>query len=175
MPSLNRPFFRQAALGLVALIVLIALGGLGFAQADDDGDNAREKTRPHAQTPLLPLYKQECAACHLAYPPRLLPAPSWQRLMDNLPEHFGTDASLEPDQVLALSRWLTANAATSKRHVQEPPQDRITRSAWFVREHDEVSPATWKRASIKSAANCMACHTQADQGNYNERYIRIPK
>jgi hypothetical protein len=27
--------------------------------------------------PLLPQYKQECAACHLAYPAGMLPAKSW--------------------------------------------------------------------------------------------------
>ena len=30
--------------------------------------------------PLLPKYQQECAACHVAYPPGMLPADSWQRL-----------------------------------------------------------------------------------------------
>jgi hypothetical protein len=165
-------FFRTAVLGLAALI---ALGGLGSALADDDGDEVHEHQGRRTQVPLLPLYKQECAACHLAYSPSMLPAASWQRLMSNLPKHFGTDASLEPAQVQSLSHWLTTNAATGSRQAQPPPQDRITRSAWFVHEHDEVSPSTWKRASIKSASNCIACHTQADQGNFNERYIRIPK
>ena len=55
------------------------------------------------------------------------------------------------------------------------PQDRITRTAWFVRKHDEVAPATWKLPAIKSAANCGACHTTADQGDFNENKIRIPR
>ena len=29
--------------------------------------------------------------------------------------------------------------------------------------------AAWKRAAVKSAANCSACHTQADQGEFDER------
>jgi len=51
---------------------------------------------------------------------------------------------------------------------------RITETAWFVRKHDEVSRTIWSRKSVKSAANCAACHRQAEQGVFNERDIRIP-
>lgn len=131
-----------------------------------------------AAVPLLPAYKQECAACHVAYPPGLLPAASWQRLMTNLPRHFGTDASVDAATLKDLSAWLTANAGTSKRVRRDPtppPDDRITRSAWFQREHREVSAATWKLAAVKSPSNCAACHTRADQGAFNEHDIRIPR
>ena len=125
--------------------------------------------------PLLPAYQQECAACHIAYPPGMLPAASWQRLMGNLQNHYGTDASLDAATVKQLSVWLNTHAGTYKRVSAPPPDDRITRSAWFIREHDEVSAATWKRPAVKSAANCAACHTQADQGDFRERNIRIPR
>lgn len=127
------------------------------------------------KVPLLPAYQQECAACHIAYPPGLLPAASWQRISQNLGKHYGSDASLDPATVAQLSQWLSANAATGKRSREAPPEDRITRSAWFEREHDEVPAATWKRASIKSAAHCAACHGGAEQGDFNEHRIRIPK
>ena len=126
------------------------------------------------RTDLLPAYKQECAACHTAYPPGLLPAESWQRIMGQLKTHFGTDASLEPAQVREIARWLDANAATGRR-AEPPPQDRITRSAWFARKHREVAPAAWQRASIRTASNCAACHTRTDQGNFDEHAVRIPR
>ena len=127
---------------------------------------------------LLPAYQQECAACHLAYPPGLLPAASWRRLMADLPHHFGTDASVDAATLKQLSGWLEANAGTYKKVMRDPtppPQDRITKAAWFVREHDEIPPATWARPAIKSAANCAACHTRAEQGEFRERDIRIPR
>ncbi len=124
---------------------------------------------------LLPKYKTECAACHVAYPPGLLPQVAWQRVMSGLPHHYGTDASLDPATVKELSAWLSANASTDRRLRAAPPEDRITRSAWFIRQHDEVPPATWKRPAIKSASNCAACHTGADQGDFNERNVRIPR
>ncbi len=150
---------------LLFSLALLCFAGLSFA--DDD------RSRP--VLPLLPTYQQECAACHLAYPPGLLPAASWQRLTANLPKHFGTDASLDPATVSELNRWLVANAGTYKRVREVPPEDRITRSAWFVRKHDEVPAAAWKRASVKSAANCAACHGGAEKGDFNEDLVRIPR
>jgi Dihaem cytochrome c len=168
-PRLRRPRTRPPMWPPLwpALWLTLGLAGAGLpAQADD---------RP-ARVPLNPAYQQECGACHIAYPPGLLPAPSWQRLMANLPSHFGTDASLDPQTLKALSTWLAANAAQGRRaSATPPPEDRITRSSWFLREHDEIAPATWRRASIKSASNCAACHTRADQGDFDEHAVRIPR
>lgn len=119
-------------------------------------------------------YTQECAACHTAYPPGMLPARSWERIMTGLDKHYGTDASLDAATVQQLSTWLKVNAGTYKRVAEEPPQDRITRSAWFERKHRKVDAAVWKHASVKSAANCAACHTAADKGDYNDDNIRFP-
>ena len=155
---------------LLALLAGLLATGAGPSRADDN--------RAAARVPLHPAYQQECAACHLAYPPGLLPAASWRRLMDNLPRHFGTDASLDAPTLQQINGWLAANAGTHKKVARElspPPQDRITRAAWFVREHDEVRPATWALRAVKSAANCAACHTRADQGEFRERDIRIPR
>jgi len=125
--------------------------------------------------PLLPSYQDECGTCHAPYPPGLLPAPSWQRVMGNLSRHYGTDASLDPATAKQLSSWLAANAGAARRAREAPPEDRITRSAWFGREHDEVAAATWRSAAVKSPANCGACHTQANQGDFDEHRIRIPR
>lgn len=132
---------------------------------------------PANTTPLLPKYKQECAACHTPYPAGMLPAASWKRIMGGLNKHYGTDASMDEASVREISVWLGANAGTYKRVSEEPRQDRITQSAWFLRKHNarEVAPEVWKRASVGSASNCVACHSGAAQGNFNERDIRIPK
>lgn len=161
------PRFFQREVRSALLLVMTGLAGLSTAQADEGARFAR--------APAVPSYQQECAACHVAYPPGLLPAASWQRLMSNLPRHFGTDASLDAATAKEISAWLTQHAATSKRLATPPPEDRITRSAWFVRKHDEVPADAWKRASIKSASNCSACHTRADQGDFDEDHVRIPR
>jgi hypothetical protein len=147
-------------------MAIVAASVLGHAAMADG--NGRSVT-------LSPQYKKACESCHVAYPPTLMPAASWSRIMGNLPKHFGTDASLDPAALKDISGWLFAHAGTYKRVSEEPPQDRITRTAWFVRKHREVSAATWKLPAVKSAANCGACHTQADTGDFNERHIRTPR
>lgn len=123
----------------------------------------------------LPAYTQECAACHTAYPPALLPAPSWQRIMSRLATHYGTDASLDSAQVHAIGQWLQSQSGTYKKVRTPPPQDRITLSDWFVREHRKVPPELWRHSSVRSAAQCNACHTQADHGRFGERQLRLPR
>jgi mono/diheme cytochrome c family protein len=149
--------------------VVAALAAASVARAD--GGNLLPRSMPKAYVP-------ECASCHTAYPPALLPAASWQRLMGGLKQHYGSDASLDPATVAQLSQWLQANAGTYKR-VREgvseaPPQDRITRSAWFERKHRRIEPAVWALPSVKSAANCAACHGGADQGRYDDDELRFP-
>ena len=154
-------FHRRSRVIVVALVASHA----AFAAGD---------RRPPAVA-LLPKYKQECAACHLAYPPGMLPADSWRRLLNDLPRHYGTDASLDAATVTELATWLGANAGTYKGVREAPPEDRITRSAWFVRKHDDVPAAVWKRDTVKSPTNCIACHNRADQGDFNEHTVRIPR
>lgn len=148
------------------LAALLGLAAAGTLQADDGRLRAVR---------LLPSYQNECGTCHAPYPPGLLPAPSWQRVMGNLSRHYGTDASLDAATAKELSSWLGANGATGRSARAAPPEDRITRSAWFTREHDEVPAATWRRAAVKSPANCGACHPQAPHGVFDEHRIRIPR
>jgi hypothetical protein len=114
-------------------------------------------------------YVQECASCHVAYPPGMLPAPSWARLMSGLKQHFGTDASFDPQEVQRLNQWLQSHADERHQTIAPPPQDRITRS-----KHRQIEAATWRLPSVRSAANCMACHSTADQGRYSEHALRQP-
>jgi len=145
------------------------LGALALAstQALADGDRTG--------VPLLPAYTQECASCHTAFAPRLLPASSWQRVMGNLSRHYGTDASVDAGTQRTLTEWLTANGAGGGKRAEAPRDDRITASAWFGREHREVAAATWRHPAVGSASNCTACHTRAAEGSYREREIRIPQ
>lgn len=147
-----------------ALAALLALTTL--ARADDHGPRVAPS----------PTYQKECSDCHVPFPVQMLTAASWSRLMGKLPHHFGSDASLDAATTSELTKWLTTNAgAPGKRASENPPEDRITRSAWFVRKHDEVSASTWQRPAVKSPANCAACHPRAAEGRFSEHEIRIPK
>ncbi len=124
-------------------------------------------------------FEEECASCHMAYPPQMLDANSWRAVMNGLSKHFGSDASIDEKRRIAITDFLVAHSGGRKtgdtRDAQGKPLLRITETARFDRKHREITAATWQRASIKSPANCTACHVQATAGDYNERSIRIPK
>ena len=145
-------------------ILGLALAALSSAHAD----SARLLPRD-----MPAAYTTECAACHTAYPPGMLPARSWTRIMTGLNKHYGTDASLDAATVKQLSTWLQTHAGTHERVRETPPEDRLTRSEWFLREHRKLDPSVWSHMSIKSAANCAACHTGADRGEYDDN-LRFP-
>jgi hypothetical protein len=154
---------RLPQLALAGVLLLFALAPPAHA------DSLRLQS-----VPALPAYQQECGSCHLAYPAGLLPASSWRRLMDGLEQHFGTDASLDAPATQQIGAWLQQHAATGGRTAQAPPQDRITRSSWFERKHRKIEPAVWQHASVKTAANCAACHVDAARGDFDDDRLRIP-
>ncbi len=127
----------------------------------------------HVYTATDPAWKTECGSCHVAYPPQLLPAASWRKLMTGLNNHFGTDASLDAKTAESIARFLETNSSTKRKYANDSAL-RITESRWFRKEHDEVPARTWKSPAVKSAANCAACHTRAEQGDYSERTLRVP-
>lgn len=126
-----------------------------------------------------PLYLEECGACHLAYPPQLLDAHSWLHVMNGLPRHFGTDASLDEKRRTAIADFLGRNAGSRKTgttaDAKGQPLLRISDTAYFRRKHRELDPSSWKRASIKTPANCAACHRGAAKGDYDDDSVTIPK
>lgn len=165
-----------AAVGTLSLLAFSLPSG-GQARGDSGGDVMPRLTHK--------AWQQECASCHLAYPPALLPKASWRRMMGGLEQHFGENASLDPVTQADILRFLEANAADSttsrmgdkvmqRMGPNEAPL-RITETRWFVKKHDEVPRTTWARKSVGSAANCAACHRQAEKGIYDEDTVSIPK
>jgi len=142
------------------------LAGLGVAavQADDD----------ERFTATDPVWKEECGSCHIAYPPRLLPASNWREIMSGLNKHFGSDASLDAKTADHIAAFLERNAGR-ERASRTSSSLRITRTRWFIREHDEVSARTWLSPKVKTASNCEACHVDAANGDFSEHRVRIPR
>lgn len=163
----------------VAALSLLAFSLPSGGEARGDGGDDLMPRLNH------PAWQQECGSCHLAYPPSLLPQTSWRRVMDGLGEHFGEDASLDPASEADILRFLEANAADSgtsrigRKVMKRTPANeaplRITESRWFVRKHDEVPRAAWSRKAVGSAANCAACHREAEQGVFDDDSVKIPK
>lgn len=131
------------------------------------------------------IWKAECSACHMAYPPGLLPERSWRKLLAELNKHFAQDASVDAATTKTILDYLVSNSAergTSRRSARflgaipsTATPLRITENSFFVREHREVTPADWKLPKVGSPANCNACHSDAEQGEFSGRNARIPR
>ena len=139
----------------------------------------------HADNPRLPAntpaaFQAECGSCHLAFPPQLMAADDWRRVMSALDRHYGDNASLDQQTLRTIEDFLVRNAGRGKKTLPvgaatpngEPP--RLTSSAWFKRKHHEVTRADWAHAKVKTPSNCAACHTKAAEGSYREREIVMP-
>ena len=169
---------------LPLLAVALIAGSLSATavHADDDRDegsrgkySGENRGKPVQPAQSNAKFQQECASCHIAYAPGLLPAASWRKMMAGLDKHFGSDASLDAQDSKEITDFLVKHG--SNRWSAPTAPLRITESAWFRRKHDahEINPAVWKNPQVKSPANCAACHLQAERGNFNEDDIRIPK
>ena len=163
---------RHTALTL-GLLLAISLPGISLADDDESSSQLHPATNVN--------WKAECASCHMAYHPGLLPARSWRKMMGSLDKHFGQDASLEPIPQKEITNFLVKYSADqgSDKYVKSVPAAstplRITETTWFKREHDEIRAAVWKRKKIGSASNCMACHKGAEQGDFSEDKVAIPR
>jgi hypothetical protein len=128
---------------------------------------------------------RECGSCHFAYQPGLLPKRSWKKIINNLSDHFGTDASLDKNDKQRLLSYFIANSSdNSNQHLSrvitrytraDKTPTRITTGVVFARAHDELRRGVFLRKSIGNAGNCIACHTTASRGLYNEDYVKIPR
>ena len=108
----------------------------------------------------------------------MLPKSSWMRMMGDLKNHFGDDASLDAANTERIARYLNANAADSGSQrnggkllrgvSMENAPLRITELPRWVSEHRKISAAEWKSRKVGSKANCAACHVDAERGYYDE-------
>lgn len=159
------------------LAVATVAAPTAFADGRDRGPDVAPVTNA--------LYQQECASCHMAYQPGLLPARSWQRLMDNLADHFGDNAELAPEDQAAITAFLTANAAdrASEKRARKIAASlrsddaplRITDTPYIKSKHDELPVRlVTGNPKVKSLAQCNVCHTRAERGSFSESQIDIP-
>lgn len=112
-------------------------------------------------------FLRECSACHMAYPPALLPARSWQAITSTLTQHFGEDASLDKATTARITQFLVSHAADSRYGdpsiLDGLPADvtpkRITDMPFWRDIHsDLLVPGVGVGPGIRTAANCVRCH-----------------
>jgi len=122
---------------------------------------------------------KECSDCHMVYFAEMLPRRSWMNILNNLSNHFGEDASVDPKALTDIIAHHVANASdvVNSRGARkwreglnknEAPK-RITLAPRFIRKHDDGDfTRMWKKLNVKSKADCVACHEDAQKGIFED-------
>jgi len=132
------------------------------------------------------LFVEECASCHTLYPPSLLPKRSWKRLMSNLADHFGDDASLDEEERASIEAYLLAHSAENStteaahyisRSIREKKENiiAVTESPYWIRKHASIDRELFRSEKVRSKANCKACHRNFEKGLIEDHLIAMPK
>lgn len=162
-----------AAAAFACLPVAVCLAALAAWPSAAQADRPRD-TLASAPPADVALWRDECGACHVAYPARLLAAGDWRRVMSGLDQHFGTDASVDAASRGRIEALLLAGAGRGRPAPDGRDAPRITTTPWFTREHDEVPARLWKDPRVGSPARCESCHVDAATGRFDEERIRWP-
>ena len=130
------------------------------------------------------LFYDECISCHTLYPPPLLPKKSWVKMMDNLENHFGDDASLDAVDTNSIKEYLVNNAGETStkesafkilRSMDGNDTLAITKTLYWKKRHKDIQESVYKRKEIGNISNCKACHKNIEQGLLNDKDIKIPE
>lgn len=136
------------------------------------------------QLPMNSKWQESCGECHLAFHPSLLPTRSWEKLFAEQQDHFGEDLALETVTAQELLHFATTHAAEtlpteaawkisrSIPNTQAPL--RITETAYWKQKHLEIPDLIWQQETVRSPANCAACHLDAQQGTFEDGAMRVP-
>lgn len=134
-----------------------------------------------------PDYIYECGACHIAYPAQVLPKRSWHKLLNNLDNHFGEDATPDKTSTQDLLAYLSANASDSDnagkfedflKQIQSPAPIRITELRFWRLKHDRIiekqDHMVINNLDVESFTRCNACHEKAELGEFDKQTVDIP-
>ena len=128
-------------------------------------------------------YRNNCGTCHIAYQAGLLPERSWLKIL-NSSGHAGGGVSLNREAKAEIEKYLVQNSADksqSKRSMKiltsigNDAPTRISEIPYIKKKHRDIREDVFARTTIRSRANCSACHKRADNGIYDDDDVVIPK
>ena len=185
--------FRSKTIWGISLLILFGILAVAGV-ADDDKEKHRNRESRHNDNNhngdeyLKPVsnstYADQCGTCHFAYQPELLPAESWRLILDGTEDHFGDTVDLDQDARREIERYLTSNAANTSsaelsrkimRSLAGRIPLRITNIPYIRKEHHELPPQVIKQPSVGAWGNCIVCHRNAENGDYDDDRVSVPQ
>ena len=161
------------SVGLYGIVMTAVAGPYGDGERNPNADTAQQD----------PLYVEECAACHLAYPPGMLPQDSWQRMMRGLEDHFGDNAEMDAETYVeietllnnnALQRGTAAKYSQFARNLPAIPPLRITELPYMLQAHQSVEDAIGaENMTVGFLSPCEDCHREAADGIFDKDRLPV--
>ena len=107
------------------------------------------------------LYLENCATCHIALPPQVLPTETWRRLLQDS-QHYGQTIKLlvDPPRLLVWNYLQTFSRSQAK---DEEIAYRVANSRYFKALHPKV-----KMSQPANNSSCVTCHPGASQYNFRK-------
>ncbi len=180
-PSVTLNLFQK----IFSLLALVLAASVLFYSLFFNSVLTKSKDLPISYKQENPAFVAECGSCHTLYSPHLLPRASWSKMMDNLDDHFGDDASLDEATRVSIKEYLMKNSAESSSkesafYILESIKGNqdiiaITQTPYWKKRHVGIDKNIFSRNEIKSKANCKACHSDIEKGMIEDMNIKIPK
>ncbi|MDX9813878.1 MAG: cytochrome C [Sulfurimonas sp.] len=130
------------------------------------------------------IYEKECGSCHFAYPAGLLPSNAWNKMMLNLDDHFGDDATVDDDTFQILSSYLNLNSAEKSKQYKRSRKivenlnrsipNSISTMPYIKKKHEKIKEHLITQKEVRGLFNCTACHQNAKKGIFSDEDIDIP-
>ncbi|MFN6579522.1 MAG: cytochrome C [Aulosira sp. ZfuVER01] len=108
------------------------------------------------------LYLENCATCHVALPPAVLPTQTWKNLLEDS-QHYGVQLQplVDPPRILV---WKYLQTFSRSQRKDEETAYRVNNSRYFKALHPKV-----KLPRPVQISSCVSCHPSA--GEYNFRRL----
>ncbi|HIK26827.1 MAG: diheme cytochrome c [Oscillatoriaceae bacterium SKW80] len=107
------------------------------------------------------LYIENCATCHIALPPAVLPTETWRQLLQD-PQHYGIELTMlaEPHRLIVWNYLRTFSRVQRKE--EEVPY-RVAQSRFFKALHPRV-----KFSMPVDVKSCVTCHPGAAEYDFRK-------
>ncbi len=162
-------FRRRSLLTIILLSICFCLGwGLAQGIQPSAAESVIESREIGTVDPVLAgyqmgqkLYLENCATCHIAIPPAVLPSQTWFDLLQD-PNHYGKQLPTINGFDLRLMWNYLGTYSRSLREDEQVPY-RLTRARHFYALHPQVDLP--RPVKVES---CITCHPKANVFNFRE-------
>ena len=125
--------------------------------------------------------RSSCGSCHMVYPAYLLPKQSWNKMIDDLENHFGKDASLPEEDTELVRNYLMNNAAEHSTreaaikvldNLKTGSPQEITKTNYWKKTHKDITKEEFE-ADYGIKSDCRTCHKTIKDGMVQDKEIKF--